>query len=107
MMQQTTRYVVSLALCLFLSLITTPSPTTAIVGLDLGQLAGAALVGLALKSAFSIGASLGQASRGRILLNNFKICYNSYLNQFLTLKVVWITINSQFFRKRTFRTLSK
>ena len=78
MMQKTTRYVVSLALCLFLSLITTPSPTTAIVGLDLGQLAGAALVGLALKSAFSIGASLGQASRGRILLNNFKICYNRY-----------------------------
>jgi len=42
----------------FLSLITAPSPTTVVLGLDLGRLAGAAI-------AFSIGASLGRASRGR------------------------------------------
>ena len=73
MMQKTTRYFVSFALCLSLSLITTPSPTTATVGIDLGALAGAAFVGLALKSAFTIGASLGQASRGKCLLNSLKI----------------------------------
>jgi len=58
MMQRATRYFVSFALCLFLSLITAPSPTTVVLGLDLGRLAGAAI-------AFSIGASLGRASRGR------------------------------------------
>jgi len=67
MMQKATRYFVSIALCLSLSLITTPSPTTAtiLIGIDLGALAGAAIVGLALKSAFTIGASLGQATRGK------------------------------------------
>jgi len=58
MMQRATRYFFSFALCLFLSLITAPSPTTVVLGLDLGRLAGAAI-------AFSIGASLGRASRGR------------------------------------------
>ena len=85
MMQKTIRYFVSFALCLSLSLITTPSPTTATVGIDLGALAGAAFVGLALKSAFTIGASLGQASRGKCLLNSLKIYYNSIIFQFLIL----------------------
>jgi len=58
MLQRATRYFVSFALCLFLSLITAPSPTTVVLGLDLGRLAGAAI-------AFSIGAALGRASRGR------------------------------------------
>jgi len=58
MLQKATRYFVSFALCLFLSLITAPSPTTVVLGLDLGRLAGAAI-------AFSIGAALGRASRGR------------------------------------------
>jgi len=58
MMQRASRYFVSFALCLFLSIITAPSPTTVVLGLDLGRLAGAAI-------AFSIGASLGRASRGR------------------------------------------
>merc|ERR1712126_277266 len=58
MMQRATRYFVSFALCLFLSLITAPSPTTFVLGLDLGRLAAGAI-------AFSIGASLGRASRGR------------------------------------------
>ena len=73
-MQKATRYFVSFALCLSLSLITTPSPTTAtiLIGIDLGALAGAAIVGLALKSAFTIGASLGQASRGKCLPNSLK-----------------------------------
>merc|ERR1712133_150802 len=58
MLQRATRYFVSFALCLFLSLITAPSPTTVVLGLDLGRLAAGAI-------AFSIGASLGRASRGR------------------------------------------
>ena len=58
MLQRATRYFVSFALCLFLSLITAPSPTTVVLGLDLGRLAGAAI-------AFSIGAALGRASRGK------------------------------------------
>ena len=80
MMQKATRYFVSIALCLSLSLITTPSPTTAtiLIGIDLGALAGAAIVGLALKSAFTIGASLGQATRGKCLQTNLNMYYNRY-----------------------------
>ena len=79
-MQKATRYFVSIALCLSLSLITTPSPTTAtiLIGIDLGALAGAAIVGLALKSAFTIGASLGQATRGKCLQTNLNMYYNRY-----------------------------
>ena len=62
MMQRVSRYFVSFALCLFLSIITAPSPTTVVLGLDLGWLAGAAI-------AFSIGVSLGRANRGIFLIN--------------------------------------
>ena len=71
MMQRATRYFVSFALCLFLSLITAPSPTTVVLGLDLGRLAGAAI-------AFSIGASLGRASRGKFF-KYLKIYYKRYM----------------------------
>ena len=104
MMQKTTRYFVSLALCLSLSLITTPSPTTAIIvplphllPIALVALTQATVVGLALTSAFAIGAALGQASRGKCLQTNLKIHYNVFL--YSISNVVKITINSQFSSK--------
>ena len=81
MMQRPTRYFASFALCLFLSLITAPSPTSVVMGLDLGRLAGAAI-------AFSIGASLGRASRGKFLLNKSKINMKDEKFLCLILKVV-------------------
>lgn len=92
MLQRATRYFVSFALCLFLSLITAPSPTTVVLGLDLGRLAGAAI-------AFSIGAALGRASRGKFwqIIQKY---YNRYKNLLLIWTVVLMTIKYKFFRKR-------
>jgi len=61
-MQKPTKIFLSLALCLMVTIITTPAP---IVAIDLATIGAAYIVGLALQSAFSIGANLGQSSRGR------------------------------------------
>ena len=61
-MQKPTKLFLSLALCLMVAIITTPVPTTAQF---LETIGAAYIVGLALQSGFAIGASLGQARRGK------------------------------------------
>ena len=59
-MQKPTKLFLSLASCLMVTIITIPAP---IVAIDLATIGAAYIVGLALQSAFSIGANLGQSSR--------------------------------------------
>jgi len=66
-MQKPAKLFVSSAVCLMITLLTSPADTQLVplTGFDLGALAGPLVVAWALNSAFTIGATLGQESRAR------------------------------------------
>ena len=66
-MQKPTKLFFPLAVCLMITFFNAPAHTTLVplVGVDLGALAGPLALAWAINSAFTIGASLGQASRGK------------------------------------------
>ena len=70
-MQKPAKLFVSSAVCLMITLLTSPADTQLVplAGFDLGALAGPLVVAWALNSAFTIGATLGQESRGMNLVS--------------------------------------
>ena len=86
-MRKPEKLFVSLAVCLMITLFTAPAKTNLVplVGVDLGALAGPLVVAWAINSAFTIGASLGQASRGKYLVSlpiskKYPVLFDNFVN---------------------------